>query len=184
MFSAFDTSNPTAKAYLQDVVAAHHEIENAMPRASAVTACAMIDDRIEHAISMRLRGDQGAQRKFFGFSGMTAEQKVILGYLLGIYGPETKDNLRALSRIRNKFAHRMDIRDFTHPDLAELIKSLTIYKRLNSKMIEVQIGMLPAPPNSEPTAREKFVMSAMTILGYLAFDAFDHAPYPQFDPRF
>ena len=52
--------------------------------------------------------------------------KIDFGFALGIYGDETKANLHRLRKIRNKFAHDSDVRDFDIEFVANLCNALTI----------------------------------------------------------
>jgi hypothetical protein len=168
---------------VMDVVLAFQEIENGSDRACAITACALIDDRIEISITARLANDPMAVSKFFDLdSGITAEAKIILAYLTGVYTDETRKNLIAMSRMRNKFAHRMDIRDFDHAEFHDLFKMITIPKVLTKDSRWVRGGDFDAL-TPETSKRGRFISTAKLLIHWLVEDIEDRPP-PVFTPRF
>jgi hypothetical protein len=57
-------------------------------------------------------GDEGGAIN--GFAG-----KIILGYALGLYSEQVREDLQTIRHIRNGFAHSIGNVDFTTPEIAE-----------------------------------------------------------------
>lgn len=112
------------------------------------------------------------------------EPKVELGYLIGVYSEEARDNFLAIGNIRNRFAHRTNIRRFAHRELDPFFKKVTIHRRLRNMGSGVLRGLFPDPLPDHADQRARFITSARTLEGYLLLDPFDHAPVMAQAPRF
>jgi hypothetical protein len=108
------------------------EIEAASDRITAIVSAAFIEERLADAIKNRLLHDTKQLKNFFDPDGAmgTYDAKVALGYLLNIYIDETRRNLDAVGKIRNRFAHRPRIVNFDHKELEPFFKAITLPDRL------------------------------------------------------
>jgi hypothetical protein len=146
-------------------------------------SAAILDDLVGHALRWRLVQDKSDHKKMFDPDGALGsfEPKVRLGYLLGVYGSEAKDNLLAIASVRNRLAHFAHIRHFEDTRLDPFFKKITIYKYLPSLEKE---KMFPKPIPANANRRTRFTAAANTLTLYLARDPFHHAPVMAFDPKF
>jgi hypothetical protein len=107
------------------------EIYAAHDRAAAIAAVSFLEPRLEAAIR-RIGGAKG--------KGSFA-QKIQRGFELGIYGSETKEDLRLIREIRNGFAHEVAIRSFEEPAIKDHCGNLKLIDRyiFDREMPEDQI---------------------------------------------
>jgi len=84
------------------------EIQGSSDRATAIVSTAFIEDRLQRAICRRLVDDERTIKKIIAPNGALSgfDNKIQLGYLLGVYIKDTRDNIMIVGQIRNKFAHR------------------------------------------------------------------------------
>jgi hypothetical protein len=177
-------ADPGNQRLLEESVLTYQEIEHASDRVCAIVTAAWLEGRLQRALSWRL-ADPAYQKKnvFDGMLGAYAP-KVRLGYLIGVYSEEAHENLLAIGSIRNRFAHRTDIRSFAHRELASFFKKITIYQRLINMGSPELRGLFPDPLPDHADERARFIASARTLEGYLLLDPFDHAPVMAHAPRF
>lgn len=127
-------------------------------RAVAVVWPAIVENRLTDALKACMRQDEVVSRELFRPDGAlgTFGQKIRLGYMLGLYEKDLKDDLILLSRIRNAFAHRIDITSFeTSPirDYMDCMIVLKVHRELLRKLQE--------DPNTDAQARTRtFVLSS------------------------
>jgi hypothetical protein len=108
-------------------------------RAVAVVWPAIVENRLTDALMAYMRPDEGVAKELFRPEGAlgTFGQKIKLGYMLGLYEQDLKEDLVLLSKIRNAFAHRVDINDFeTSPirDYMDQMNTLKIHRSLLQSM--------------------------------------------------
>ncbi|HEX3443097.1 MAG TPA: hypothetical protein VHS80_00150 [Chthoniobacterales bacterium] len=177
--------NSEGQKQLNESLQTYQEIERSSDRVCAIVAAAWLETRLRHAIDWRLLHDLSEKKKVFDPNGMlgTYERKVSLGYLLGIFRREAKDNFLAIGSIRNRFAHRTYIRCFEHRELDSFFKKITFYKRLKEADTKLQL-VLPAPIPENAGCRARFIASAMALDAFLVLDPFDHSPITSYEPRF
>lgn len=63
------------------------------------------------------------------------EEKIRLGYMLGLYREDLKDDLILLTRIRNKFAHEVKIDSFDTPPIRDYMDKMHVL-RVNRALLE------------------------------------------------
>jgi mannitol operon repressor len=108
------------------VMAMFREITSATDRVAAVACAAFLDDTLGAALAAHfVRLTKKWEDRIF--SGATAplgtfSAKTRIGYVLGLYGPLTCDDLETIRSIRNDFAHQAGPISFDEP---EIIKSAT-----------------------------------------------------------
>jgi hypothetical protein len=161
------------------------EIESASDRVTAIVAAAFIEERLRDAISARLLRDPKGLKNLFDPDGALGnyETRVKMGYMLGIYVKETRDNLEAIGKIRNRFAHRTHITDFNHKELEPFFKQITLPDRLLKENAEhPDTGARALRPGASKRAR--FLTTIQMLLSYfLPHEYREHLP-AYFGPRF
>ena len=89
-------------------------------RGAAVLAAALFQDRLQKAIE---------EKKFHNVDNEVFERlplwgTIELGYALGLYDRKTRNGLRVVGEIRNKFAHSSDPLEFDHEKVAAKCREL------------------------------------------------------------
>jgi hypothetical protein len=99
-------------------------------RAVAVIWPAIVENRLTDAIRASLRPDKKVADEIFSPSGAlgTFGQKIRLGYMLGLFGTDLRDDLTQHSKIRNAFAHRVDITSFEEAPVKDRMDAMRVVK--------------------------------------------------------
>jgi Mannitol repressor len=99
-------------------------------RAVAVVWPAIVENRLTDALRAYMRPDESVSKELFRPEGAlgTFGQKVKLGYMLGLYDRDLKEDLVLLTKIRNAFAHRVDITDFETSPIRDFMDQMTVLK--------------------------------------------------------
>ncbi len=111
------------------------EMNDASDRTVAIVSAAFVDNNLALAIMARFRHLSIAEQKhIFENRGVLSDfaGKIDLGYVLGIYESLVRDDLDNIRRIRNKFAHDLEVRAFDHAEVAALCEKLHAPKRLDT----------------------------------------------------
>ena len=105
------------------------ETDHESDRSAAIVSGSLLELTIERCIIHRLlpMTKQEYSNLFKGSNPLaTFSAKIRLGYLLGLYGPKTRDVIERIKNVRNEFAHQFD-RNFGHPDIVNLCRLLPDY---------------------------------------------------------
>jgi hypothetical protein len=108
---------------------AFSEIRNESDRAAGLVAASILEATLARCIEHRLLPMSGTHYEaLFGDRGplATFSSKIDLGFSLGLYGLEAKNDLHKIRSVRNQFAHYF-ARDFSHPKVIEICKHITEY---------------------------------------------------------
>ncbi len=142
--SAYDQIDPEMVAHIGEMMGASH-------RAGAIVVAAQVEDALVKVIATRLIKLTSTEndRLFIGtnapFSSFYA--KIHVGYSMGVYAAPARDDLIAIKDIRNLFAHRLEVRQFSHPEVAKLCARLNF----PHSVIGVPDGLLgPIDMNNPP----------------------------------
>ena len=166
-----DSTDAAVAAVDREVTETYSEIHSSSDRACAIISAAFIEDRLQRAICRRLLDDDRTVKKITSPNGALSgfENKILLGYLLGVYNKETRDNLLVVGQIRNKFAHYTKIRSFDNPNFRQFFDRLTIIRRIEAKDSPLEFMAVDAIfPHS--SRRDIFLHVIHRVLGYFAFD--------------
>jgi hypothetical protein len=87
----------------------------------------------------------------------TFGQKIKLGYMLGLYEQDLKDDLVLLSRIRNAFAHRVEITSFESPPIRDQMDCMTVLK-VHRDLLE-RLRKESKPEDDQMSKTNLFVLS-------------------------
>lgn len=115
------------------------ELETYQPRALGIVTAAIVEDRLTTALKVRLSRHEAVAKSFLDYRGAAGSfsAKIDFGYLLEMYGADTRHDLHIIRDIRNKFAHTPAAKDFDYQSIADKCKSL---KLPNNKLAELRKG--------------------------------------------
>lgn len=103
-----------------------NHLDNETDRGSALMAAAFLDELLKDLLKCFLVDDQKSLKELFsGTGGLSSfSSRIELCYLLGLIPVNIKKDLHLIRKIRNEFAHSMDIIDFNHPSIAARCREL------------------------------------------------------------
>jgi hypothetical protein len=171
-----------------DEIQIWREIEATSDRVTAIVSAAFIEERVRDAISSRLLRDSKRVKKLFDPDGPigTYDAKVLLGYLIGIYVDETRKNLEAIGKMRNRFAHRPRIAKFDDRDLDPFFKEITLPERLlgdpSTDHYHLVGTLTPLKPDAPK--RQRFLTTIQMLLAYLLPHIYQEGIPPHYQPPF
>jgi DNA-binding MltR family transcriptional regulator len=110
----------------QDELDAYYMAAPAHPRAAAILWPIIVEKRIDALFMMALRPDEKIKNELFRPSGALGSYavKTQLAYLLGWMGEDVFKDLLTISKIRNRFAHNLDVKDFDDQQIAAWLNNL------------------------------------------------------------
>jgi hypothetical protein len=125
-------------------------------RTAAVMGGAWVEKALEIAIASKLKvlSDGDRMRLFAPESGgplSTFGAKVLMGYTLGQFGPQTRADLERINSVRNAFAHAMRWIEFDTPEVAKLCMAL-----------ELPNGY-PLPASAAASPKSRYLNAAIAI---------------------
>jgi hypothetical protein len=158
------------RAALSKTAEALQELAQSVPRAIAIVGCALLDDALRNALLRRFVKSESGHKKFWSDGpGHETSEKIYLAYTLGIIKEETRENLYAIATIRNKFAHTLHIRSFSHPDLKHILEKVTLYRRLREETGLLR-AVLPDPIPEHANPQERFIGTVGYIHAMFSLD--------------
>jgi hypothetical protein len=118
----------------QDEVRAIEELEGTSgkpptaDRAAAIIAAAILEDRLTKTLIESLHKNPKITDELFKVSGALGYfgTKINLGYLIGLYSEAARKDLDNIKEIRNDFAHKLTVTDFTSQKMRALSMNLKI----------------------------------------------------------
>jgi hypothetical protein len=160
---------------------ASEEIRTASDRASIIVGCALLDEALQRAICLRLLPEPGAIKAIFKADGgalSTFDAKVQAAFLVGIFRKDTRDDLKALGSLRNKFAHRPYLDSFDHQSLGAQIHGLSLANRVHVAG-DIYGRANPGRINADATNRDRVIFVIRRLLYYFALDGFQAPRGPE-----
>jgi mannitol operon repressor len=112
------------------------EIEQSHPRASFLIAAALVDDMLTGAIKYNLVTlSKNESADLFDYPGPLSafSAKIKMGSALGLYGKKLREDLNAIRKLRNDFAHSFDKVDPEHSSIKNLLLELHSVRGLRTK---------------------------------------------------
>jgi DNA-binding MltR family transcriptional regulator len=104
-------------------------------RALALMLGAILEQGIETAILSHLMPvDEKEVHKFFGppeEAPLTFDLKIRLAFALGVFGPDSRDDITLIRHIRNAFAHTKSYIDFSDNDIIALCAELKYIEKMS-----------------------------------------------------
>lgn len=112
------------RSAINDLNSYYNELAGESPRAAAILAVASLEDELERLLASKFPPDISSNLwKDIAGPGFTPlgsfKARVDICHAFGFFGPHTRSALMSIASIRNKFAHRTDVRDFDQPLIVE-----------------------------------------------------------------
>jgi len=125
-------------------------------RGIAISLPAIVDNRLTSILKAIMLPDEKLLNELFQPSGALGnfKTKISLVYLLGIVNKEMYQDLSAINKIRNYFAHRLEIKRLDQHPIDAWIKGMGVYRSL------VSIKDKSVSPDDKPAAFAKALMIA------------------------
>jgi hypothetical protein len=147
----------------------------------------IIDERLSDTIGAHTHKDKKITEDIFEINGIlgNAGARIPLGFMIGLYGSETNRDLTLFTKIRNAFAHRLEIASFDDSPVRDWVDQL----RLPDKEIVFNNGgtiwNLGNPVDLKPKNRRgRFVRTAQMLNAAFFIEIGDPATNPKRAPRF
>jgi hypothetical protein len=118
------------------------EMEGLSHRATAVVGGAFVEEHLTYALQSRMVSDHELiKRRFvpgqvFGDFGA----KIDLGYLIGMYSRQAYKELITIKKIRNDFAHQLQVNSFDRDDMRARCQNLVLSQAKIVKAIRGEDG--------------------------------------------
>ena len=111
--------------------AAIQELIMLPPRAAAIVGVALVHARIAERVAEKFPVDGNTKRGLFKENGPLAGYDVQcrMAYTFGLISKRAYNDTLRIGRMRNMFAHRLDVTDFEHADIAPDCKGLELVDR-------------------------------------------------------
>jgi hypothetical protein len=151
------------------------QLEKDSDRAAAIVASAILEGRLFYAICDRLHPSPEMPDPLFG-SGRPLESfssRIELGYRIGLYGLQARNDLNTMRRIRNAFVHHITATDFKSQRIRDLCNNLKLVELYTTESLVIPfkspIGLV-VPKLSEKLAdsRSRYILSAQTLVALLS----------------
>ena len=149
---------------LSDAIA---EIDTGTPRSAAILSGAIVESRLETALKQSFHRDTKMTDELFGISGAIGSfsTKVKLGFLIGMYSLKARKELETITKIRNLFAHKLDVINFDGQQIKAMANNLTLcytesftITNLVPRTKNTLLTLTYNPPtNKDGSAREQYV---------------------------
>jgi hypothetical protein len=149
-------------------------LQDESDRGAALVGLAYLEELLARLIRAKML-DDGITKKLFEYPSAlnTAHARLDLAHALGWIGPETYKDLDTVRKIRNKFAHAHQARNFQDKDIAQLCGNLLTPHAC-------RIGLKPARVKKP---RDQFLFAVMMLVLRLEFLHREaKAPSAGFDP--
>lgn len=116
----------------QKEIDAYYLNDSLRPRAAGVMWPALVERRIDQLFEIGFRPDKKVHNELFQPSGALANYavKVRLAYMLGWFHKDFYEDLLLISKIRNLFAHKIEVKDFSDQRILTWLKRMKVYQLL------------------------------------------------------
>lgn len=149
-------------------------------RIVAIVGGAVVDEALYRMLLYRMRRDEGVNEFYFGPDGPLGSfgSRVNLAYLLQAIDKPTRDSLSAMAKIRNAFAHRLDITFRSNaPEIKKHLPRLILHEHFRFYPHGLWIGDSDERVRRPRTPRERFLANMRIILAILMRDLTVHYPH-------
>jgi DNA-binding MltR family transcriptional regulator len=97
-------------------------------RGIAISLPAIIDNRLASILALVMRDDKKLLSELLNGPLGNFGTKINLVYMLGIVKEDVYRDLRVIHKIRNEFAHKVEIKQLDQHPISAWIKSMTVYQ--------------------------------------------------------
>jgi DNA-binding MltR family transcriptional regulator len=148
----------------QAEIDAFYLADPAHPRAAAVLWHALVERRIGKLFDYGLRPDKDVYNELFRPTGPLGSYavKVRLAYMLGWFAEDFYKDLLLIAKIRNRFAHAIEAKDFADQQIAAWLNNMKIFKMLP--------GMLESARERAKTDASRHAKAAAFVLENIVAD--------------
>ena len=114
----------------QAEIDAYYLSDSAQPRAAGVMWPALVERRVDSLFEAALRPDKKNYDELFQPSAALGNYgaKVKLAYMLGWIHEDIYRDLLILAKIRNRFAHAIEAKDFSDQKITTFLGNMKVYK--------------------------------------------------------
>lgn len=104
------------------------EMEGLSHRAAAVVGGAFVEEHLTYLLRSRMVPDENVIQERFAPGGAFGDfgVKIDLGYLIGMYSKQAYKELIRIKRIRNDFAHQLEVNSFDRDDMRDRCRNLVL----------------------------------------------------------
>jgi hypothetical protein len=183
--------------------AAIDEIDNtASDRVAAIVGAAFVEDHVNEFVRWHLVQEPKLLDELFRVTGPLGNfsVKVDMGYLMRLYSKDAWKELDTITKIRNAFAHKMEVRDFKDDRMRAFANNLTLWERKiiritaprgtsEGAIVSMTFGgskglrlLDPVPNGVKLTPRERFINACKFYVA--AFAILIHKSQKHDDPLF
>jgi DNA-binding MltR family transcriptional regulator len=107
------------------------DLMTASDRATAIMGATLVEARLKAALEQNFQRNDEIEGEMFRSSGPLGSfaAKIHMVCLLGLISPDAHRDLSIMKAIRNKFAHDIEIRDFTSVSISDRCKNFALIDR-------------------------------------------------------
>jgi hypothetical protein len=111
-------------------------------RATAIVGGAFVDDHLTDSLKSNMVRNERLTEKMFSPGQIFGDfgAKIHFGYLIGIYSERAHDELTTIRRIRNEFAHQLELNSFERQGIRDRCQRLTLSQSKIVKAIRGEDG--------------------------------------------
>lgn len=166
----------------QDELDAYYMADPAHPRAAAILWPIIVEKRIDNLFTMALRPDEKVKNELFRPSGALGSYavKTQLAYLLGWMGEDIFKDLLTISKIRNRFAHNLEVKDFTDQKISAWLNNLRGSKLLPEMLERARKDVEKLESDGDTPYDETKKLEAMTRARLLVLEGMAEVPQKRF----
>jgi hypothetical protein len=158
------------------------ETLNASDRIAAISCAALLDDILGSAIERRfVRLGKDWQDRIFGNPAAplsSFHSKIVIGYVMGVFGPSTRADLDIIRSVRNDFAHSAPSLSFDDKRISD--KCYKIKPRQSVLGTEPKVQFIVS---GEDSPRSRYIVAAQYIALQVSQDEDEMRPnFPSYLP--
>ncbi len=111
---------------IQEIFQYRLHLDTETDRGCALMTAAFLEEQLKGLLEKTLVHDSEVFKDLFSGTGglATFSSKINLCYLMGLIAPSVQRDLHLIRKIRNEFAHSMQIIDFNHSSIASRCREL------------------------------------------------------------
>ena len=152
------------------------QMQSSEHRTIAIVTAAYIDDYLTGLIKKKMPGLNSAlATRLFGDRGSisTLASKIDIARALGAIPPAQAKEVVLIARIRNRFAHQLDVDSFDHPTVADLVDALQSGRSVTMK----QEGKEPVALDADWSRTQRFASAALGLCTFIMMEYVDKKPW-------